>query len=107
MRQLGEDGKAELSKVIKLEDHSTGEPSWHLYPTRVSTTVNLSVKSNQQGPITIQVLDMNGRVVKTEQREVVKGVNLFTLLVASLTQGIYIVHGTVGGNKFSERFVKE
>jgi hypothetical protein len=107
LRMVDEDGRAELSKVIKLEDHATGGASWQLYPTRVSNTVNLSVNSNQQDRITIQVLDMNGRVVKTEQREVVKGVNLFTLQVAGLTQGIYIVHGTVGEHKFSERFVKE
>jgi hypothetical protein len=107
LRMVDEDGRTELSKVIKLENRSSGQASWQLYPTRVSTTVNLSVNCDQQERVTIQVLDMNGRLVKKEQRDVVKGVNVFTLQVAGLTQGIYVVHGTVGGEKFSERFVKE
>lgn len=107
LRMVDEDGRSELSKVIKLEHRSSGQASWQLYPTRVSTNVNLSINSNQQERITIQVLDMNGRLVKKEQRDVVKGVNIITIQVAGLTQGIYVVHGTVGGEKFSERFVKE
>lgn len=107
LRMVDEDGRSELSKVIKLENRSSGQASWRLYPTKVSTNVNLSVNSNQSERITIQVLDMNGRLVKQEQRDVVKGANVITLQMAGLTQGIYVIHGTVGGDKFSERFVKE
>ncbi|AXY77951.1 T9SS C-terminal target domain-containing protein [Paraflavitalea soli] len=107
LRMVDADGRSELSKVIKLENRSSGQVSLHVYPTRVSTSVNVSVNSSQQERISIQVLDMNGRLVKREQRDVVKGVNVITLQVAGLTKGIYIVHGAVGGEPFSERFVKE
>lgn len=107
LRMVDIDGKSELSKVIKLENRSLGKTSWTLYPTRTGSTVNLTVNSTQAERISIQVLDMNGRLVKKEQRDVVKGVNLVALDVTGLTQGIYVVHGIVGGEKMSERFVKE
>lgn len=106
LRMVDEDGSAELSKVIKLDKGSSGQ-ALQVYPTRVVSTVNVSVHSNQPERIFLQVYDVNGRLVKNEQRDVVKGVNLFTLDVTGLTKGLYVVHGTIGGKKVSERFVKE
>lgn len=107
LRMVDADERSELSKIIKLELGSSGQPFLQLYPTRVTSTVNLSVHSTQPERISLQVFDVNGRLVKKEQRDIVKGVNLISIPVTGLTQGVYVVHGFVGGEKVSGRFVKE
>jgi hypothetical protein len=107
LRMVDENGRAELSKVIKLSLNGAGQSSLSLYPTRASAKVNVSIQSQVKERISLEVFDVNGRLIKREQRDIQKGTNLVMVDVAGLNQGIYVIHAMIDGQVFNSRFVKE
>jgi hypothetical protein len=69
-------------------------------------TLALTINSATGGKATIQLLDLTGRLVKTENTNVNSGVNNETLNVSDLATGTYIVKAKVNGNEVSGKVVK-
>ncbi len=74
----------------------------NIYPNPVSTMVNIEIKSIENGIYSIEVLDLVGRILKTQSFKVVKGVSIEQLSVEKLAKGIYIVKITDGKNRSKE-----
>jgi hypothetical protein len=75
--------------LIKLS-----ETDVQLYPNPASTESTLSFKSETEGKVTIQLMEMNGKVVMTEVVDVVSGFNLYSVKLDHLQRGIYMVQMT-------------
>lgn len=86
--------------LVKKSDLAIGEVVKSKY-TLVSNTLvdaNISFAADSK----VEIFTMNGQLVKTA--DVKKG---STLNVSNLSKGIYIVNGTVNGNKVSQKIVKK
>jgi poly(3-hydroxybutyrate) depolymerase len=62
-----------------------------IYPNPTGGLVQLELNAPVSTPVTVNVLDMLGRYVYTNKRELVKGYNRISLNIASLPAGIYII----------------
>jgi hypothetical protein len=75
----------------------------NLFPNPTENELNISIESPVSANLDLMVYDMTGRTVITEQIVAVKGMNMMSINVQNLENGLYIL--SVGGIKQS--FVKK
>ena len=64
------------------------------YPTPTSHRVTLDIQGAAEGLATIEVVDLIGRVVKSQKTELFSGANQVSVDISELASGIYIVKFT-------------
>lgn len=77
-----------------------------IWPNPVGDELNITVESTTSGSAWITVLDMNGRVVKSEQVNMARGKNRAVIPIGELGDGMYLLRIGRPGVHTSERFVK-
>ncbi len=79
-----------------------------IYPNPSTENVNINFESSNEELLTVNITDLNGRVVLTEKSEVIKGNNVLTVKVKDLTSGMYIITLTSENNSnYRTKFVKK
>ena len=68
------------------------------YPTPTSHRVTLDIQGAAEGLATIEVVDLIGRVVKSQKTELFSGTNQVSVDISELASGIYIVKFTDKAN---------
>ncbi len=68
------------------------------YPTPTSHRVTLDIQGAAEGLATIKVVDVIGRVVKSQKAELTSGDNQVSIDISELASGIYIVKFTDKAN---------
>jgi|GEM_PF-1601457 len=99
------DGSVAYSKVITIA--AASNLSLVLYPNPVKDNVSLSIQAKENEPITIQVTDLQGKVLLQQAATLQKGNNAYHLSISLLAKGIYLL--TVKGQSSSQQkqFIKE
>jgi choice-of-anchor B domain-containing protein len=96
---------ATLALDVKNRERATA--SVHVYPNPSEGTINVGFNSNKPDVVSLDIFDITGRKLFSEQTKVVVGENAKQLMVSQLKPGVYIIK--VYGNElyFSQRFVKK
>jgi hypothetical protein len=96
--ELDGSGKTGLTKKIAL----------NVYPNPVFEELNLSFTLIEGAPVKIEVIQMNGQIVKTaDLGNRWKGQNSITLKINELQQGTYLLTVHSGGHRGTTRFIKK
>lgn len=77
-----------------------------LWPNPVQDALNIALVSELRGSLTVDVLDLNGRLVRSERHSVSGGHDRMTLNMTGLDAGLYILRIGNGTTTISQRFVK-
>jgi chondroitin-sulfate-ABC endolyase/exolyase len=99
--------KTEIKEEVKISDEIESGKSFAVYPNPVATTLNVNLTENEDGPVELFIYDMSGRLITASQFNAVKGVNIFSLSVAKLPDGIYMVQAKKGTKVRNRKFVKK
>jgi GEVED domain/Secretion system C-terminal sorting domain/Lectin C-type domain/HYR domain len=78
-----------------------------VYPVPTDRDLNLNFTSVVEGRVTVQVMDMNGKVMMESVHAVNANENLIRLDVASLPMATYLVKVSNGSESFVKSFVKQ
>jgi hypothetical protein len=89
---------------IVSTDRSVPSSNHKLYPSPASEKINIDLKSLDDVNAQVQIFDMTGKLVMSENITVVKGENTITLEVRNLSSGFHIVN--IPGLNYSEKFLK-
>lgn len=92
------------NEQITSADRSLETVGHKLYPSPASASINLDLESAIDVTAKIQIFDMTGKLVGSENIQVVKGENTFTIDVRSLASGFHVVN--IPGLDYSEKFLK-
>jgi len=87
---------AEYAIPISVQEVSQGIDHISVYPNPVTDNFNISMKAKSSDAIAINVLDLTGKIVFTQNASVNEGDNLINVNAGMLAAGIYVVniHGT-------------
>jgi hypothetical protein len=88
-----------------MADRSSLEAT-KLWPNPVEETFTLALNSSKSGVLTFEVIDLNGRVVRTEQQSVGTGQNRLPLNVDGMDAGMYMLRISNGQQAATLRFIK-
>ena len=104
-------GKDSVSKTIKVLPTSIKElvstfANYSVYPNPTSDIVNISFDLLQSNQVSVQILDITGKLVKeTESRQFNTGANKIELGTSELPQGMYFVQILTPESTLSTRLV--
>ncbi len=92
--------------VSSINEKPTFEKSLKIYPNPVKLYANIDYTLEYDMQVTIQVLDLNGRIVKTiESGFMDEGPNNTTFYPENLPQGIYIIRLTAGNSVINKKVI--
>ena len=94
----------QVSTAIDEDDTMTAPMTW---PNPVSDRLNLSFRSTASGTVLLQLVDVNGRVLRSTSAGSANGDNRIELSTAELPAGMYLLRIEQRGNVRSIRFVKD
>lgn len=109
LKQLDDNGDYSFSKIISIAPDNTTD--WKIYPNPTATAeVKIAYEGQKEEDITIEWLDVIGRIRQSATQRVAKGQNIFDINTTSLSSGVYFVRirtqNTLGKALKTIRFVK-
>ncbi len=102
IRQTDADGRFTYSPVVVIGG-SKKTSVFALYPNPAVNTVFINLPASAKGPVTLQLTDLDGRLIK---RKTFIGTK-YILDVAALPNGLYNVQALSGGNRYEARICKQ
>lgn len=91
LKQTDIDGAFTYSNTIALNRSLTSVEITELYPNPTNTDVSFEVNSAISGVMEFNMYDNTGRLIKTENLQVVAGVNAYHIPLSELSAGVYTV----------------
>jgi hypothetical protein len=88
LRQIDLDGKTTYSKQIDLVVNSNGNVV-NVYPNPAKDNLNIEYTSNNFASLSLQVIDMSGRIIKQVQTKITSGNNAILLPLDGVSTGMY------------------
>lgn len=98
--EVDKNGKVVYSSVISvLTESSQNGISFGLYPNPTHQILNVKFTTSNNGTISLSITDILGRLIKTENRNIVNGENVLSINVSSLNSGTYFLKVNDGTSK--------
>ena len=112
LRTIDNEGKYHFSKVVLVsENHEpkTDEKPFVIYPNPTSKDLNISLRAEQQTTVSIQILDMQGKLIKQLSQKADKGLNKFVIPIQTMQRGLYLIRviDNLGAISYQDKFIKE
>jgi hypothetical protein len=102
IKSIDSNGKETMSKVVSVSVSEKGNNALQVYPNPALSDVQVEFISDEESTETVQVLDLAGRVILTQNTTLTKGLNSISLDTHAFLAGTYLVK--VGAE--TARFVK-
>ncbi|MBL8001458.1 MAG: PKD domain-containing protein [Flavobacteriales bacterium] len=77
-----------------------------LWPNPVQDLLNIALVSDLQGAVSVEVVDMSGRVVRSERHMLGGGRTQFTVPTNDLAPGLHVLRISNGTSSINQRFVR-
>ena len=91
LKKVDENGSYKYSDIVKVDCESKRPVTINLYPVPAKDRLTVQVRSDKTVATTLQILDVAGRVVRTQSVVISNGVNNFSFDVDDLSAGQYII----------------
>jgi hypothetical protein len=109
LKIISADGKISLSNIVVLTNNSKGFDIINISPNPVTNgSFNLALFSSRSTAVEIKIMDMQGRVIEQQVKNIAAGINSIGFNVNKLASGTYAISATTNKDKSRVlRFVKE
>ena len=106
---MSADGKVDYSNIVVLINNSKGFDIFSISPNPVvNGSFHLNLFSSSAAPVEIKIMDMQGRVVEQQTRNITAGLNSINMNADKLAAGSYAISASQQGNRSKVlKFVKE
>jgi hypothetical protein len=107
IKLIDADGSFKFSNVLRVK---TGGKTFSLnsiYPTLASSQINLQVSSDKKTNASIEIIDINGRLLKKQTLILNDGIITYPVNVSSLSAGTYLVRISANEEILTGRFSKQ
>jgi hypothetical protein len=107
LKQVDMNGEYTYSNVVRVISTAQKANAVSAYPNPFNTTYNVSFDAVAAGTVSLQMVDLQGKVVATQTSATVKGFNAIAIHnVDGLQTGVYFVKVTVDGETQVLKLVK-
>ena len=107
LRQVDFDGLLTYSNIVSVSESDLLGEEVKVFPNPFVSTIGVSIESSSASPVTVQVIDMQGRVIATEQLNTKAGSTYHELKnMSSLSNGIYFVKVSMNGSSKTTKVTK-
>ena len=107
LKVIGQDGVPTYSKIVLLQPLLTNFTA-QVLENPFQDQVRINIQAPQKGKISIQLLDISGRILQTTEQEVQSGTQIMVIKnMSALAPGIYLLHMTDGHADINIKLIKE
>jgi len=107
LKQVDFDGKFEYSDIIKVTNSNVSFDDVNAYPNPFANELNVSFNSAKNTNASLEITNIQGKVITVKNTNVQTGLNLITLSeLNDLSAGIYFVRLSVNGETQVMKLVK-
>jgi hypothetical protein len=107
LRMVDIDGKPYFTQVVRVNYRSKLVNINNIFPSLATSQLNVQVHSEASQTTALHILDMNGRIVKSQSLQLVAGQQSVPVVVSGLAPGTYTLRLQTGNEIVSGRFVKQ
>lgn len=101
------DGHTEYSNTILVKTVGAQKITAGVYPNPFAEKLEVTLTLTKSLPVTVRLLDMNGRLVKSQVYTGQSGFNKYTLAgLGGLNKGLYIVEVAAGEERWMQKIIK-
>ncbi|MEL6636856.1 MAG: T9SS type A sorting domain-containing protein [Bacteroidota bacterium] len=100
------DGSVEVSPIIRVEREDMGFQFQRLAPMPFEDVLEVQLDSDRNAEASVELYDLTGRRLWLERRNLENGANGWSMELADLLPGIYLLVVERGGQRVTERIVK-
>jgi Secretion system C-terminal sorting domain len=100
-------GSFYYSTVQKVRSNGKGLSINNIYPTPTKDNLTIEINSSSTSITTIELVDLNGKIVLTNNFKATIGSNLKSLSTAKLQAGMYIVRVKDDTDMITEKIIKQ
>ena len=101
------DGHYKYSKILIIKFDGQLATDMQLFPSYVKDLLQVQLPNGLNGNVTLQVIDMNGRVIKKHTLAADGNALSTTVDVSTLIKGVYILKAQAGNTAVISRFTKQ
>ncbi|WP_299820670.1 T9SS type A sorting domain-containing protein [uncultured Pontibacter sp.] len=107
LKQVDLNGDFEYSKLVAVYyDGPKARGKTYIYPNPFKSEINIRLHSAVATEATVQLLDLQGRVVQTETVQLQQGLNELVLPVKPLKNGVYFLRLSGNGISVNQKLVR-
>ena len=107
LKQLDANGKYSYSNIVAVYIDAENANGLSVFPNPFTTEYTVSFSANAEAVATIEMMDIQGKLVSTQLADVAKGYNAIAMnSLANLQTGIYFVKVTINGETQVMKLVK-
>jgi hypothetical protein len=101
------DGRTEYSNTILVKTVGSQKITAGVYPNPFAEKLEVTTTLTKSLPVNVRLLDMNGRLVKSQVYSGQSGFNKWTLTgLNELNKGLYIIEVTAGEERWMQKIIK-
>jgi hypothetical protein len=104
LKMIDADGNFSYSKVVVFKINPF-QNSFTIYPNPARTEVFVSLLTDKNQSLRVNILDASGRIISEQQKEIQKGTNVFPVNTFGLKAGNYILQIILNGEMKASKFV--
>lgn len=107
LKQVDKDGGFKYSNIIVLKRDVTGVGINSIYPNPFEDKIEVSITVDKAKIITISIFDMNGKLMKKDEAQVVKGLNNIIISgLENISSGVYLMEVKDDANIIKSKLIK-
>jgi hypothetical protein len=108
LKQVDLNGKVTFSNIVTInKDSRAADKQLIVYPNPFNDELFIQLNAEEDNKAVVSILDMSGKILFTETKELVRGNNTISVeKVSALKQGIYFVTVEVNGQKQISKLIK-
>ena len=99
LKMVDKDGKYTYSEIRKVDN--IGAMDIVVYPNPAKDKLQIEINSKKNGRATVDILDISGRKILTQNIQLDAGHNLKSIDVSNLSEGNYLLKVYMAGKQFS------
>ncbi|MBS1668960.1 MAG: T9SS type A sorting domain-containing protein [Bacteroidetes bacterium] len=108
LRLAEKSGHSILSKIVSVRNFNGNRPWIFVQPNLVEQSAELVIDSKEDQSFQLNIISMDGRIVRKTNLKVVKGRNTLTIDLERLSSGMYLISAIDSrGEKVVVRFMKK
>lgn len=101
------DESTQYSKVISIRRAGRAFEVLQVSPNPTMNDLNLTIENQNQQSVTIEIIDMNGRMINSQTNDLTKGINQITLPMSNLNAGVYYIYTRTSNEVSVHKVIKQ
>jgi hypothetical protein len=107
LKNIDNDGREQVSKVVSVQRQTGKFNISSIAPNPTFNDLTVNFENNDAADVTIQVLDIFGKIIFTQSITSEKGFNSANIHTSNLLAGSYFLNMNNGVSNVTQRFVKQ